>query len=85
VFEADAVACDTPIAVVEAAVLLGATKSDDVTLKHGTRVVKRAASTNVMSEHAKNDSFLLLSFAQYSNWIVAFEPAATVLATLGIP
>lgn len=84
-FEADAVACDTPIAVVESAVLQGATKSDDVTLKHGTRVVKRAASMNVMSEHAKNDSFLLLSFAQYFNWIVAFEPAATVLAALGIP
>lgn len=40
-----------------------------------------SASTNVISAHAKNDSFLLLSLAQYSSWMVALVPA--VLASLG--
>ncbi len=36
-----------------------------------------------MSAQAKKDSFLVLSSAQYSSWIVALEPAVMKLGGLG--
>jgi hypothetical protein len=64
-------------------VLAGGSNSSAVTLKQTIWAVKTAASTNVMSAHAKKDSFLLLSLAQYSSWMVALEPGAVALGSLG--